>query len=333
MNATAVIPVHNRADLLAQLLDSISAQSVPFAEVIVVDNASTDGAGELAHARGCNVISKSDNLGFARAVNVGWRAASAGGWIAILNSDVTLDPQWLERLASATNSTDFAFAAGTIYNATDRQVIDGTYDLLSRSGCAWRAGFGERNPVTQQIAIGLAPGTACLFRRDVLERLNGFEESFGSYLEDVDLGLRCVREGFGGVYVPGAVAWHHGSATLGRWNPRVVRLISRNQLLLVSRHYDSELFRACLWPIVAGQLLWGLVALRHGAAVAWLAGKFDALGAFRLNGTPSPRLRAFLTGSENEIRYRARDPYWRWYFRLTAHGGVLPSAANTGAAQ
>ena len=50
------------------------------------------------------------------------------------------------------------------------------------------------------------------------ERLNGFDEDFGSYLEDVDLGLRCVREGYRGIYVPDAVAWHHGSATLGRWN-------------------------------------------------------------------------------------------------------------------
>ena len=67
------------------------------------------------------------------------------------------------------------------------------------------------------------------------------------------------------------------STGVGRWNPRVVRLISRNQLLLDGRHYDRALFRSCFWPIVAGQLLWGLVALRHGAALAWLAGKFGTL--------------------------------------------------------
>jgi len=61
--------------------------------------------------------------------------------------------------------------------------------------------------------IAIAPATACLFRRDVLEQLGGFDETFGSYLEDVDLGLRCLREGFTGVYVPDALAWHHGSAT------------------------------------------------------------------------------------------------------------------------
>src|SRR5580658_5261726 len=111
---TAVIPVHNRADLLVQLLDSIAAQTLPFTKVIVIDNASTDGAADLARARGCTVIPQPENIGFARADNVGWRAAQESHWIAILNSDVTLDPHWRERLINA--ATDFSFATGTIFN-------------------------------------------------------------------------------------------------------------------------------------------------------------------------------------------------------------------------
>ncbi|HXJ40363.1 MAG TPA: hypothetical protein VNH18_13870, partial [Bryobacteraceae bacterium] len=106
-------------------------------------------------------------------------------------------------------------------------------------------------------------------------------------------------------------------ASLGRWNPRVVRLISRNQLLLIARHYDRGLFLASLWHIVAGQLLWGVVAARHGAALAWAAGKLEGLRQFRLEGKPGGRLREFLDASERELRERAHDPYWRWYFRLT----------------
>jgi GT2 family glycosyltransferase len=172
--------------------------------------------------------------------------------------------------------------------------------------------------------MAIAPATACLFRRDTLAQLGGFDESFGSYLEDVDLGLRCIRHGIRGIFIPDAICWHHGSATLGRWSPRVVRLIARNQLLLVARHFDRALFRSCLWPIIAGQLLWGLVALRHGRPLAWLAGKADALRAFRLTAEPSSRLREFLSASECEIRLRATDPYWRWYFRLT--GSRAPAA-------
>lgn len=312
---TAIIPVHNRADLLACLLDSIGRQTVPFGEVVVVDNASTDAAPDLARARGCRVIAMNENAGFARAVNVGWRSASTG-WVAILNSDVELDSRWAERMIAGMDAA--SFATGMIVDAVNRSAIDGTYDLVSRAACAWRAGHGEQLPENpESTIIGIAPGTACVFRREVLDRLKGFDERYGSYLEDVDLGLRCLRQGFSGVYVPDALAYHHGSATMGRWNPRVVRLISRNQLLLVACHYDRALFRSCLWPILAGQLLWGLVALRHGSALAWLAGKWDALRGFRLEGTPSAPLRKFLAASEREIQARARDPYWRWYFRLT----------------
>jgi GT2 family glycosyltransferase len=313
---TAVIPVHNRADLLERLLTTLRAQTTSFAEVLAIDNASTDHAAVVARDGGCRVIAMGENAGFARAVNRGWRAA-ATPWIAILNSDVELDSRWLERLLAG--AAAHSFATGTILCSGNRNSIDGTYDLLSRGACAWRAGNGERVTrlgTPEQIAI--APGTACLFRRDALERLGGFDESFGSYLEDVDLGLRCLREGLTGVYVPDALAWHQGSATWGRWDARVVRAISRNQVLLVARHYDSALLRRCCWQIVAGQLLWGLLAFRHGAALAWAAGKYDALRNFRLQGGNSPGLRDFLAASELEIRRRAKDPYWRWYFRLTA---------------
>ena len=318
MNATlpvtAVIPVCNRADLLARLLSTIRAQTVAFAETIVVDNASSDNAQEVARSAGCRLIEMGSNAGFARAVNCGWQAASEG-WIAILNSDVELDPQWLELLLAESGGS--SFATGLILNATNRNLVDGTYDLVGRSGCAWRAGHGEPRREGGSKPIAIAPGTACIFRREVLAELGGLDESYGSYLEDVDFGLRCVQRGFTGMYVPGALAWHHGSATLGRWNPAVVRLISRNQLLLVSRHYDRALLRECLWPVIVGQLLWGLVALRHGAGFAWLRGKREGLREFHPNGAPSAALRGFLAASEREIKSRASDSYWRWYFRVS----------------
>lgn len=314
---TAVIPVHNRADLLERLLDSIEQQTCAFAEVLVVDNGSTDQAANIARERGCQVIPMHRNAGFARAVNEGCRAATQP-WIAILNSDVELAPRWAEQLLAESGKA--SFLTGTIYNAQNRQAIDGTYDLLSRAGCAWRAGHGETESAGTggPVPIAMTPATACLYRREVLAAAGGFDESFGSYLEDVDLGLRCLALGHTGVYVPGALAWHHGSATLGRWNGRVVRLISRNQLLLIARHYDRALFRRCFPQILAGQLLWGLVALRHGAFLAWLAGKTEALRTFRLRGNPTRALYDFLRASEAEIRKRSRDPYWRWYFRLTS---------------
>ncbi len=312
---TAVIPVHNRADLLYRMLETASRQTMPFEEVIAVDNASADNARAVAHAFGCHVIELAGNKGFARAVNIGWKAASTE-WIAILNSDIELDSQWLERLVTAAEARGAAFATGLILDANERDRIDGSYDLVSRAGCAWRAGRGEQAGGFEARPIAIASGTACVFRREVLDACGGYAECFESYLEDVDLGLRCVREGIEGVFAPDALAWHHGSATLGRWNPRVVRLISRNQVLILARHYDPALLRQCLRAVIAGQLLWGVVAARHGALRPWIAGKLEGLRMFRSEAEPSTRLRCFLDESEREIRRRAAGPYWRWYFRF-----------------
>jgi GT2 family glycosyltransferase len=324
---TAVIPVHNRLDLLARLLATIAAQSVSFAGILLVDNATDGGIPGTLLGADCRVIEMGENAGFARAVNRGWQTA-VSPWVAILNTDVELDSRWLEELLQHTESA--GFATGTILSASDPGRIDGTYDLVSRSGCAWRAGHGELVPcASSPRPISIAPATACLFRREVLVRLEGFDESYGSYLEDVELGLRCVENGISGVYVPGAIAWHVGSATFGRWNPRVVRLTARNQLLLVSQHYDRALFRSSLRHIVVGQILWGLVAARHGAGMAWLAGKREGLKNFHPRGKASRALAGFLESSEEEIRTRAPGTFWRWYFRLT---GTAEKSGGTGSA-
>ena len=78
-----------------------------------------------------------------------------------------------------------------------------------------------------------------LYRAEVFRQVGLLEESFESYLEDVDFGLRCAAQRITGRYVPDARAVHVGSAALGRWHPETVRRIARNQLLLVARHYSA----------------------------------------------------------------------------------------------
>src|ERR1044071_1990751 len=97
IRVTAVIPTWNRRDLLSTLLQNLRAQVRPFDEIIVVDNGSLDDSADLALAAGARVLRLGRNLGFAAAVNRGLGAAHAE-WVAILNNDVTLDPDWLAKL-------------------------------------------------------------------------------------------------------------------------------------------------------------------------------------------------------------------------------------------
>jgi len=160
-----------------------------------------------------------------------------------------------------------------------------------------------------------------VFRSDVFQRAGLLHEAFESYLEDVEFGLRCAAQGITGLYVPEAVAWHRGSATLGRWHPETVRRLARNQCYLVALHYPLKYW----WAILVAQSLWGAVACRHRTALPWLRGKVQGLRA-------APRLRAagprvaddFLRNSERTIYYIQQETgftrYWRLYFFLTGGG-------------
>jgi GT2 family glycosyltransferase len=322
--AAAVIPHWNRRDLLETLLASLRAQTRPFDEVIVVDNGSTDGSAEFAERAGATVLRLKKNLGFAPAVNRGIEAAQSE-WVAILNNDVTLDPAWLENLLAAASQTNTWFATGKVLGAGNPEIIDGAFDEISRGACAHRCGFGEADAPAwnQPRQIRFAPMTAAIFRRQLFSKAGLLDERFGSYLEDVDFGMRCALEGCEGAYVPSAIACHRGSATWGEWNKATVRQISRNQVLLAAKYFRGQ----PRWPIVAGQLLWGLLALRRGRALAWADGKLAGLREARAIGSLSDseekvhRVAVILKASEESILSGAReghlDSYWRAYFWLS----------------
>jgi len=326
---TIVIPVWNGRDLLVGMLAKLQLQTFPIAEILAVDNGSQDGAAEAAEQHGARVLRLGANLGFSRAVNAGLDACRTE-LVALVNSDVEPEPEWLARLVAALQPGDAWFATGKILSASQRDRIDGTYDLLSRAACAWRMGQGRLDgpEFSQSRPISMAPATAALFRMELFQRAGGFDEAFESYLEDVDFGLRCALQGFRGVYVPDAIAYHQGSASLGRWNPEVVRRIARNQVFLVAKHYPPGLLRRYWWPILVGQSLWGAIALRHAAGWAFAMGKLAGLRAFRSMRPAQDcgRLAQILQESERDIREGQRragfDWYWRVYFLLTSRGAV-----------
>jgi GT2 family glycosyltransferase len=319
-----VIPTWNRAALLEQAIDGLARQSYPIDRVIVVDNGSSDNSAEIATRAGAQVISLGMNAGFAVAVNRGIREAEGAEFVAILNNDVRIEADWLQKLMANLEAGNAAFAVGKLLDAQARNRIDGSFDAVCRGGCAWRCGHGRMDsPLWNHPRnIQLAPFTAAVFRSNVFQRIGLLDESFESYLEDVDFGLRCAEKGLAGIYVPEAVAYHQGSATLGRWHPDTVRRIARNQMLLIAKHYPPNWVIRYGWSVLIAQGLWGFVALRHGALLSYLSGKLEGLRQFRgARGHHCAAFPAIIEKSEGELRELQQqsgfDLYWRLYFALT----------------
>ncbi len=298
-------------------------------DVVVVDNGSEDGSRAVATSRGARFVALGRNLGVSRAFNRGI-AEARGTWVALVNNDVRLAPQWVARTLEAAVARRAWFATGKIYDATRPELIDGAGDAICRGGIAWRLGHGKPDvPALSRVRPTFFPSaTASLFRRDFFERAGHYDEDFFAYLEDVELGLRAAALGLAGVYVPGAEAWHLGSATAGRWSDAAVEWITRHQLLILAKHYSEPMLLRFGEPVLAAQLLWALLAVSRGRFGAWLAGLKAGLADCRTHWRPHSRpgeagLVAALLAAESELAEFQRacgwDTTWKWYFRL-----VLP---------
>jgi hypothetical protein len=87
--------------------------------------------------------------------------------------------------------------------------------------------------------------------------------------------------------------------------------------LLLARHYPTGLLFRFGWPIAVAQLLWGLVALRHGAGLAWVRGKIDGIRMFtRYRRVEGEFIAPVLGSSERELRELQERAGWDWYWRI-----------------
>ena len=322
----AVIPTWNRADLIRSCIENLHSQTRVPDGILIVDNGSTDNTREVASKRGIDYLPLASNRGFAVAVNEG--IARAGNeWILILNNDVVLEGQWLERLLAAALETGADFAVGKLYQSGKQDRLDGSWDLVSRGSYAWRCGYErpDGSVWSKRRSIALAPMTAALFHRRVFDRVGVLETRFESYYEDVDFGIRCALAGFQGIYEPTASAVHLGKATLGKKAARVYFLSARNQVLLLAKHYPPQTLRRFAWPILAGQLLSLFAATKQGHPWPALRGKWQALSIwsqFRSDLPAPSAIEPVLAASEREILAIQQsigfDIYWRLYFSLVA---------------
>ncbi len=320
---SVIIPTWNQEALVRKLLENLQQQTTQPQMICVVDNGSTDGTVQAAESLGARVLCLRTNQGFAAAVNAGIATATSD-WVLVLNNDVELDKRWIAEALQAAQEENAQFAAGKLLQANNPERLDGTWDLVSQAGCAWRCGWNALDGQlwNKRRPIQIASFTALLVHRSVFERVGLLDVRYQSYYEDVDFGLRCALAGFKGVYEPQAIAKHLGSATLGR-GPHTSYLISRNQVLLAHKFGLARLSWA---RVIWGQFLFLLTRIRERTLLSALKGKWDGLRIRRFypqEAVNRKQLLAILGRNEKEILHFQQltrfDLSWKLYFRFL-HG-------------
>jgi GT2 family glycosyltransferase len=263
---SVVVVNWNRKDLLRACLASLQRQAGVTLEIIVVDNGSSDGSADLAEREfGAQVIRNGENRGFCAANNQGI-AAARGEFIALLNNDAEAEPGWLEALHRAcTRRPEIGMAASKVLVWEEPQRIDKVGHLIFPDGQNRGRGSGalDNGQYDREEEVLWPDGSAALYRKEMLDRIGGFDEDFFAYGDDAELGLRARIAGWRCIYTPQAVVRHHRGSTLGKSSVRRLELIERNRLLLALKLFPWSL----LWlnPFYfAARLLAGMAAAGRG---------------------------------------------------------------------
>jgi GT2 family glycosyltransferase len=278
MRVAVVIPNWNGARWLPGCLDSLAVQTRPADELVVVDGASSDHSLAIlsGHHAAPRVLQLGQNRGFGAAANRGIAAVEVDA-VALINTDVVLDPDWLERASAALAANPKAGAVATKMVALDDPGrIDDTGDFLGRDGSAVQRGKFMRDDGRwdEPGEVWGACAGAALYRRAALTGVGGFDERFFMYLEDVDLALRLRLDGWTTVYEP-ALARHASEGSSSQLARGLAYWVARNNVLLVTKAFPLRWAPLVLYR----QAAYAYHAARKGALRAHLAGLRAALPA------------------------------------------------------
>jgi hypothetical protein len=243
---SVVILNYNGKEFLDDCIDSVLKSDYPNLEVILADNASTDGSLEIAQAKfgkdsRFKIIKNIQNLLFAGGNNAGIRAAK-GEYVAILNNDTEVDKDWLKEIVSIMEDRLIGACQPKIliHNAQPPR-IDYAGAGMDRFGftCGFGRGELDEGQLDQVKDIFYAGGTAMVLRKEAIRKVGMFDERFGMHWEDTDLSWRLRLKGYKIVLAHKAVVYHKGSKTMAKFARRaeVSRYIRKNRIAGLIKNY------------------------------------------------------------------------------------------------
>lgn len=285
-----VIPSNRRVDLLRRCLATVTGHAPPKTQIIVVDDASTNGCVSRAAAEfsSVEVVRLPRRSGFCVAVNQGILAARAP-IVELLNDDTEVEPGWATAALKYFADAQVVAVAPLVLRLVDETAdpepprIDSAGDTYHLGGFAQKRGGGT--PLAQfslePIGVFGANATSSFFRRAALFQVGLFPESFESYFEDVDVSFRLRHAGGTIMFAPDARVWHRVHGTYGTPQRRLLEQQSRNEERVFWRNMPDHLLTRALAVHGAALLAKAWRRWREGTLASFLVGRLRALSELR----------------------------------------------------
>ena len=288
-SVSIIVVNFNGKELLKLCLTSLLTTNYPNFEVIVVDNASTDGSvestkklfGSCPYVR---IVENRENSGHAEGCNIGARVAK-GRYLVFLDSDTELKAQnWLWELVKVMESDEsIGLAQAKVVLAEDKRRLDYVCTAIDALG-TWAATYGlKEDKLKENFEVLAASSGCCIIRREVFNEVGGFDPDYFIYDDDTDLSLRARLLGCKILLVPSAVIVHRGSVLRGI-NQRTVYHSAKNRMCTMLKNYE---LRNLWWRFLVLSFLMSIVSVgflvlkRFNEAKATMKGLLSSVTGFR----------------------------------------------------
>ncbi|MCX5800926.1 MAG: glycosyltransferase family 2 protein [Candidatus Eisenbacteria bacterium] len=242
---SAVVVNWNAREDTRECIESLTNSDYPELDVILVDNASSDGSVEYLRSLfpRVTIVENLTNERFALGSNKGMRLALDRGaqCVFLFNNDAVVEKTTIGKLAEALEGTSGAGLVGPkiLYSSRKDVIWSAGGEVNFWTGITRHRGIREKDAgqYDRSTEVGYLTGCALMARRELIAKIGFLDPSYHMYGEDADWCLRARKAGFGIVYVPDARVWHKVSlSTGGEFSAGKLYEKTRSNLLLLSRH-------------------------------------------------------------------------------------------------
>lgn len=234
---SVIIVNYNGKILLKRCLESLSNIDYDNFEIILVDNNSTDNSIDYVRKNYPSIIliQLDSNQGFAKPNNLAAQVAK-GEYLLFLNNDTITTPNFISEMIKVLyHDTTIAICQSMLLKPDGS--IDSSGDFIDELGVA----YNSKTKINIMREISSARGASMLIRKNIFDKLNGFDEKFYVSFEDIDLGWRTWILGYRIVLVPSSIVYHYGGTTIKKIKSEIAFHGFKNQLSMKITNFEPSL--------------------------------------------------------------------------------------------